>query len=1037
MIDLCPQCRTAYDPATTGGPCPRCSLAGALAGTPSPAPTDDYEFVAELGRGGMGVVTLARQRSLDRLVALKVIAAGGADTGPAAARLLREARAAAAITHPHVVAVHEVGQGPAGAFIAMEYCEGGNLRERLRDGPLVPRAAAELGRKLADAVARAHAAGILHRDLKPSNILLTSAGEPKLADFGLSASLAGATGELTRTGEIAGSPSYLAPEMLAAGATPTPAVDTYGLGVVLYECVTGRPPFTGDNAAAVLAQIATYEPVPPRRLNPAVPRDLETIILKCLEKNPAARYASAGELRDDLDRLLAGHPIHARPVSAAGRLVRWARRKPGLAAALAVIFLGSTASALLLAERNRSLTAALARSEAAEAGARHALRDSLLAQARAVRQSGRLGQRHEALRLIREAAALGGPTAQARTEALAALALDDWQWTWQHRLPGITANHLVGFDPDLAHAAIPGPDGAIEILRVADRQVIRRLAAPFPGRLVATRMAPEEGWVLADYADCTQAVWGPGDVQPRWHHRPANVESCDLVLAAGARGWWFVTSGQQAAWHDAATGRDTLFGEAGEEIFAFSPSPDGALLAVARDDHLELWRTADRTLLWSKEGDFGVAPPAWTPDGRQLISDRALGGAHELVVIGRDQGDIEQVLRGGRLRSIGIALFPDARRVLSLDYDSILHVWDLATGRELVRGKAGPYSFALSRDGRRAAIATDYQQLGIIDFADFAATGRGWLASAGGNRLHNLGLSADGRWLLAQKSSGLFAWDMRTHRDTKLADYPGAEPIILAPLADGRVLYSSPAIGIRSLRLAPGEGDGTVMTTDLREICPPDAGHLRGVDVGGRHWFVANREETRLELWPGGDRAHPRPIGPARPGRQYVRLSADGGMAAHRPSYHSEINLYALPAAELRATLPVQRPAWPAFSPDGRWLGIAHDESYDVRALAEPGRPVWSRQLPTARAVATQMLFSPDSRRAALLVGNSTVEIVEAATGRTQMTFTLPGGAEREDWAWAPDGQTLYVISGRNEIHLLHPDAAEAELGRLGLGWQN
>lgn len=1034
MLELCPQCRTAFDPAATGGPCPRCSLSGALAAAPSPSSEDDYEFVAELGRGGMGVVSLARQRSLDRLVALKVIATTAADAGAATARLLHEARAAAAIKHPHVVAVHEVGQGPTGAFIAMEYCEGGNLRDRLRFGPIPPRASAELGRKLADAVARAHAAGILHRDLKPSNILLTAAGEPKLADFGLSGALAGTAGELTRTGEIAGSPSYLAPEMLTAGGTPAPAMDLYGLGAILYECVTGRPPFTGDSAASVLAQIAAHEPVPPRRLNPAVSRDLETIILKCLEKSPSARYATADELRDDLDRLLTGHPIRARPVSAAGRLARWARRKPALAAALAIIFLGSTGSALLLAERNRSLATALARSEAAENRARHALRDSLLAQARAVRQSGRFGQRHEALRLVREAAALGGPTAQARTEALAALALDDWQWTWQHHQPGITANHLIGFDPDLAHAAIPRPDGGIEILRVADRQVIRRLEAPFPGRLVATRMEPEEGWVLADYADCTQAVWGPGDVRPRWHHRPSQVESCDLALAPGARGWWFVTSGEQAAWHDAATGQDTPFGDVGEETFAFSPSPDGMLLAVVRDEHLELWRTSDRTLLWSKEGDFGVAPPAWTPDSQQLISDRSIGGSHELVVFDRHDGGVLQVLRGGRLRSIGIALFPDARRVLTLDYDSVLHLWDLATGRELVQGKAGPYCFTLSRDGRRAAIAPDYQQLGVINFATFEAIGTGWLASAGGSRLRNLGISADGRWLLAQKQNGLYAWDSRTQHATKLEDDWGSELITLAALTDGRVIYSAPDIGVRSLRLTPQ--DGTVVATDQREISPPAGGHLRGLDAGGRHWFVANQEQTKLELWPDGDRARARPVGPAQPGRHYVRLSADGGLAAAWARQQAEIRLYTLPALELRGTLPVQPPAWPAFSPDGRWLGIAHDESYDVRALAEPTRSVWSRKLSSARAVPTQMLFAPDSQRAALLVGNSVVEIVAAATGRTEMTFTLPGEAEWEDWAWAPDGQTLYIISGRNEIHLLRPSAAAAELARLGLDWK-
>ncbi len=448
MPQLCPHCRTVYEPAASGGPCPRCALTGALAGGPGLVTPADYDFVAELGRGGMGSVTLARQRSLDRLVALKVLARTGPNDPGAAARLLREARAAAAITHPHVVAVHEVGESADGTFIAMEYCEGGSLRERLQGGPLAPRVAATLVRKVVDAVAHAHAAGILHRDLKPSNILLNGLGEPKLSDFGISTALAGATGEHTRTGEIAGSPSYLAPELLSSTAPASAAADVYGLGAVLYECVTGRPPFTGESPAAVLAQIATVEPVAPHALNPAVPRDLDTIILKCLEKSPGARYATAAALRDELDLFLAGRPITARPPSAAGRAVRWMRRNPALAAALGTIFTGAVVAAVLLAERNHLLQEALARSESSEAAARAALRESLLAQARATRFTAREGQRRDALEAVRRAAAIR-PGLDARNEALAALNLPDWTphdnvKVWSD--PGIsTATPLPGF----------------------------------------------------------------------------------------------------------------------------------------------------------------------------------------------------------------------------------------------------------------------------------------------------------------------------------------------------------------------------------------------------------------------------------------------------------------------------------------------------------------------------------------------------------------------------------------------------------------
>ena len=298
-----------------------------------------YEILEELGRGGMGVVYKARQVRLDRPCALKMIL-GGAHAGPeAAARFLAEAQAIARLQHPHIVQIHHIGEAEGLPFFELEYVDGGSLDRTLDGTPWTARRAAGLVELLAGAVAEAHRLGIVHRDLKPANILLTADGTPKITDFGLAKSL-GADSGLTATDSIMGSPSYMAPEQ-AAGQTKQlgPPADVYALGATLYELLTGRPPFRGATILETLEQVKTVEPVPPSRLVPGLPRDVETIALKCLQKEPGKRYDSAAALAEDLRRFLDGEPIVARPVPAWERAWRWCRRHPAPAALTAAVVL--------------------------------------------------------------------------------------------------------------------------------------------------------------------------------------------------------------------------------------------------------------------------------------------------------------------------------------------------------------------------------------------------------------------------------------------------------------------------------------------------------------------------------------------------------------------------------------------------------------------------------------------------------------------------------------------------------------------------
>jgi serine/threonine-protein kinase len=328
-----------------------------------------YEVLEPLGRGGMGVVYKARQRSLNRVVALKLLPAA-THTGPQpATRFRTEAQAIARLQHPNIVQVYEAGEHEAVPFYSMEYVSGLSLARVLRDGPLPLRRAAECLEQVARAVHYAHQQGVVHRDLKPANILLSFSGDPegsasdalpsgsplneavpKIVDFGLAKAF-GVGPDVTATGQVVGTPAYMAPEQLRGTANVGPASDVYGLGAVLYAALTGRPPFRGDTVYVILSQVGEREPEPPRRLNPGVPRDLETICLKCLEKEPERRYPTAQAVADDLRRWLKGEAPLAQPAGAVERAARWGRRNRLAAAlllALVVVLLAWLVTLVLL-----------------------------------------------------------------------------------------------------------------------------------------------------------------------------------------------------------------------------------------------------------------------------------------------------------------------------------------------------------------------------------------------------------------------------------------------------------------------------------------------------------------------------------------------------------------------------------------------------------------------------------------------------------------------------------------------------------------
>lgn len=847
-----------------------------LAGIPG------YQVLSVLGRGGMGVVYKARQLKANRVVALKMILARQYATLAQKLRFQIETEAIARLAHPHIVQLYEVGECDGLPFFSLEFCPGGGLDQKLKERLLPIKESAALLVKVARAMHFAHLRGVVHRDLKPANVLLSADGEPKVTDFGLAKRM-DADNDISQTGDVMGTPAYMAPEQ-AAGQTRGigPAVDVWALGVILYQLLTGQHPFRGNDNFETLRKVQSEEPALPSRLNRRIPRDLETICLKCLHKEPAQRYASAGDLADDLESFQSGRPIRARPVGILERGVKWARRRPAAAtvAVLATLLVVLVPLALLREQVHRA-EVGLARQAQALALQEAAVQEyhALLNR---VRQRGKTrppGWTGEGLAELERAARLETPAVNRldlRTEAAACLAGVDarHRLNWGN-LHGVEA---LAFHPDgktlavgqLKAAAVIFPV-EVYLLDVATGKLLQTLSFP-PSPVPDNPIWNQDGCRSCVFSSDGKTLWVGarsgwvhrwelGTEQPARHSWQAHpAEGIALGVSPDGASLYSLASDHHLRKWPREGDRFVAEYQKGPSTGAMAVSPLGDLVACCHPDRIE-W--LDAQTLQPRRTPFsrGSGRVAFSPDGRLLA---VTGDARIRLVDVQTNAVVEELYdpQTGTAHESGIgplAFNRGGTLLLSAsggDNDRRVRLWDLAGGRlALTLSPGGTFTLgaAFAPNGNGLAVTVDRQVL-LHNLGEREETA---LTAMGAQRLVRLavppgtGLLAclaerephtDGSW-----QAEVAVWDAAVQRWQQIQPAPGrwargGKPLLAVhPQAKAVVCSTSD----QQLHIAGLQGDPEGVRVPSGPI---EA--LAFAPDGTRFWAVIDGKQVRSWSWP-------------------------------------------------------------------------------------------------------------------------------------------------------------------------------------------
>jgi WD40 repeat protein len=971
------------------------STVGTAAAAPRPAELPQvpgYKVLGELGRGGMGVVYRAWHVRLNRPVALKMLLAGPYARPEERERFLREAQAVAGLRHPNIVPVYDVGDCDGRPYFTMELVEGGSLAQTLTGAPRPARDAAALVATLADAVQAAHKSGIVHRDLKPGNILLSADGTPKITDFGLARRFGEDSG-LTVTGVPLGTPSYMSPCQARGDKTAVgPGTDVYALGAILYELLTGRPPFRAETPSATLQQVMTEEPVPPARLNPRVPRDLATICLKCLEKEPQRRYASAADLAADLGRFLRDEPIWARPVGPAGRLWRWARRHPGTAAMTGALAATAVVAVSLIVWQWRA--AEVARETADRTATRLVLDRGI-----ALCERGDIGTGlHWLARGLEQAEQSGD------TDLVAAFRNNLSAWSERLVVPRVSppmgsSVTSVAFHPDGQRLLVarwhdafgkPGP-GAAQVVD-ADTCRVRGPTMEHPRGVRAAVFSPDGTRVLTGGAEGTVRLWDAETGRP--HGKPIQLGAVVWAVAFAPNGRAFATAtlpsattGEARIW-DAVTGQPVtpVMPHRGK-VNCLAFSPDGTTLMTG----CAVARTAEQheggeARFWDSRTGLSVGPilvhaapvraVAFSPDGQTVVT-----GSSDGLLLRWRRATWETISPPLHHLSVvrALAFSPDGRSLLTGDggegrpkeRESVARLWDWDSGNLLASPWIHPHdvvSISFRPDGRRFAT-------GCRD---------------GHVRVFSLGAFQPKRW---RYLDGIQTTEINTPDGTKT-------------IANGDVVAAFSPNG-RHLLVGGDTSDGQeaarlvdVLTGGIRDLLPERktllAEAVRAVGSsappsggGGLSALSAIPVPGTPPTWIGG-------VAFGLEGKIAITTSADG-----------KVRLWDVESAGL-----VGGPLASAEKPTP-WTTLMPDEH--TLATGAWGRPIEIRDWATRQGVAGQIVgdapiqvnaLSPDGRTMATAGDGGIIQLWDVHTGQFRSRFDA---VAKTIWAlrFSPNGRTL------------------------------
>jgi WD40 repeat protein/tRNA A-37 threonylcarbamoyl transferase component Bud32 len=949
----------------------------------------DYELLEEIARGAMGVVYKARQVSLNRIVAIKMIIAGQFASPTDVERFRAEAEAAANLDHPNIVPIYEVGAHEGQHYFSMKLIEGGSLASFSREpaaSAAQRRSAAQLIATVARGVHYAHQRGILHRDLKPANILLDATRQPHVSDFGLARRL-DAAGSLSPSGAIIGTPSYMSPEQARASKVLTTATDVHGLGAILYELLTGRPPFRADNVLETLKQVVEQEPQPPRALNRRVDRDLETICLKCLRKEPGERYGSAEALADDLERWLKGEPIQARRIGTVKRVLKWARRKPAIAAMTTAILVAVVLGVAGMAWQWQRAERHLKEAETARDQAKAAVKD-----ARQTLTYSHLALANNAWR--------AGDTRAALAE-LNACPPETWGWEFHYlrRLCLASSFTLRGhrdgvnsvcFSPDGGRLASAGADGTARVWDPATGLETRRIKL---GRTI------EEFFRRESRQESVMCICYSSDGR--------------LLASATADGEVQLTS-------DPEEGKSTVLGAHEGLAWAVAFSPDGKLLASGGDDNkVRLWDVAKRKELPNLDGQTAIRGLCFSPDGLRLA------GAGDDGMIRLWEVRTKQLTRsldGHKGHVEEVSFSPDGRRLASAGADRTVRIWDVATGRLLLTlgGHNAPVlCVRFSPDGLRLASGGEDQVVRLWD----ASTGQ-QLASFRGHisGVNGVSFRPDGQFLASAGSdSSVRLWDCRRTEDG----------IPLEGLA-GKINHAcftpdrSKVIGAcsdKTVRIWEA-GTGHLLHTlgghskDVLRVC---------VSADGKK--LASTQEGQIRVW---DIEKGKLVKSAdhkyRRGTQGICFTPDGQDVA-----------CVVPSGWICALEALIEQDWPrsyggpditsaAFAPDGRSIALGEDFVVEIRGLDEQEKAVATLRNPfyvsgtiiQSGTTGPRILFySSDGRRLAAGYPGGKVAVWDLAEPNPAEGLPLEGhvgGVNGMDFS--PDGRRLATAGWDKTVRL-------------------